>query len=151
MSTCYSNWCHDNFCNPYPSDADSPTKTNFATLNTTPQTVASGDAFNISGSFYQNGIALSNSTTLAFYSNGLYSFQFIVTVDATQPGPLDIGVLINSGIFASGINNSTDTGLQVTGIGFVNITNAPTIATLVNYSNQTLNVSFVRLSVIKLS
>lgn len=134
-----------------PDNDENPTKTNFAVLSIVDQTVDNLCPFYLDGGKYENGINLINSNTISFNKNGLYSVQFVVTVAANQPGPLAIGFLVNGGVFASGLVNSTNTGLEVTGIGFVEIKNAPTTATLVNYSNQKLLVDFTRLTIIKIS
>lgn len=136
-------------CNP--CDNANPTKTNLATLGIPAQTVASLSPLNLTGSSYENGIKITAPDTITFYKPGLYSIQFVVTTSSTQAGPLAFGFVINGGSFASGNTNSTSTGLQVTGIGFAKIGTAPFTGQLVNYSNQPVTVTNLRLTIIKIS
>lgn len=133
-----------------------PGKINFAVLASN-QSVPNGEKVSLSGSLYQNDITLTPPYILHFPAEGMYKIDFVISTAITQPGPLSFGFMVSSngsdgfGEFAGGRVDSTTSGLQLSGTGFVNITKAPTTGYLQNNSGQAVQITYLRLNIVKIS
>lgn len=133
-----------------------PGKINYAVLSAN-QTVLNQDKVSLLGNSYQNEITLTSPYTINFPATGMYKVDFIISSAITQAGPLNFQFMVdanadnNFGAYSGGIVNSTTSGLQVSGTGFVKITKAPTTAYLQNSSGQTIDITYLRLNIIKIS
>lgn len=134
----------------------SPGNTNFAVLFNS-QKVPNLQKVDLSGSSYQNNITLTPPYTVNFCSPGMYKIDFVISSASTQPGPLSFRFMVSAngdnlfGEYSAGLVNSTIQGLQVSGTGFVEITKTPTTGYLQNTSGQLVDISYLRLNIVKIS